>query len=299
MTTREGRPTVPQTTAPRRGPALRKLRGITLGAQLVLLACLIGGVPIPDAVLLGGKLLLLVLIGTEAYFWLRLRRHGLSRQEALKQLAPEAVLRFVTHELRIMASLLRWFGRRPHGVNGADAVFTHGRDQAAMMYGLTFACVIETVVVSFLLANWPLIHSIFLVVDVYTVLFVVGMHAASVTRPHVLADGTLRIRQAAHVDFLVPLSQIASIRRETLFTHVKKDNELNMPIGSQTSITLELTEPLNVPKFLGAPRPVQLIRLHADDPKSLYDAVAQARTTPAPAPGTPEPSASTTKNTRP
>lgn len=298
MTTPEYQPAVSRTTAPVRGPVLRKLRSIALGTQLVLVACLISGVQIPGAALLGGKLLLLVLIGTEAHLWLRLRRHGLSRREALKQLAPEPVLRFVLHELRIMASLLRWAARRQHGVKGADAVFTHGRDQAVMMYGLTFACVIETAVVSFLLADWPVVHSIFLVVDVYTVLFVLGMHAASVTRPHVLADGTLRIRQAAHVDFPVPLDQIASIRRQTLFTHSKKDHELNMPIGSQTSITLELTEPLNVPRFLGAPRPVQVIRLHADDSKSLYDAVEQARTAPKPAPGTPRPSPSTARNTR-
>jgi hypothetical protein len=191
------------------------------------------------------------------------------------------VLRFVTHEVRLMASLVRWASRRRHGVDGADAFFSHGRDQAIMMYGLTFACVVETVALSYLLADWPVIHTVLLIVDVYTVLFVLGLHAASVTRPHVLADGALRIRQAAHVDVLVPLDQIESIRRETRFTHEKKDGELNLPIGSQTSITLALTEPVNAPKFLGSPCPVKVIRLHADDPKALYDAVAQARTAPA------------------
>ncbi|MEU6957332.1 hypothetical protein [Streptomyces sp. NPDC045714] len=297
MKTPEGRPAIRQSTVPRRGPALRTMRVIALGSQLVLLAGLISGMPMPGGVLLGGRLLLLVLVCAEAHHWLRLRRHGLSRPEALKQLVPEPVPRFVMHELRIMASLLRWVARRPHGVNGADAVFTHGRDQAAMMYGLTFACVIETVVLSFLLANWPLVHTVFLVVDVYTVLFVLGLHAASVTRPHVLTGGTLRIRQAAGIDFLVPLDQIASIRRETLFTHVKKDNELNMPIGSQTSITLGLAEPVDVPKFLGASRPVQVVRLHADDPKALYDAVARARTTRVTASGAPEPSSATAGDT--
>lgn len=121
-------------------------------------------------------------------------------------------LRFLTHELRLMASLVRWAARRRHGVDGADAFFSHGRDQAIMMYGLTFACVVETVALSYLLADWPVIHTVLLVVDVYTVLFVLGLHAASVTRlhaasvtrPHVLADGALRIRQAAHVDVRVP-----------------------------------------------------------------------------------------------
>ncbi|WP_328664543.1 hypothetical protein [Streptomyces sp. NBC_00328] len=285
MTTPEIRVALPRPAASVRGPVLRKLRGIAFPAQLVLAACLISGVAIPGTVLLGGKLLLLVLLGIEVHVWLRLRRHGLSRREALAQLVPEPVLRFVKHELRIMASLVRWAARRRHGVNGADAVFSHGRDQAIMIYGLVFACIAETVALSYLLTDWPVVHTVFLVVDVYTVLFVLGLHAASVTRPHVLADGALRVRQAAHIDVHVPLDQVASIRRETLFTHEKKDDELNLPIGSQTSVTLALTEPVNAPKFLGAPRLVSVIRLHADDPKALHDAVTRARTVPPSVPG--------------
>jgi len=283
-TTSEIRTSLPQPEAPARGPVQRKLRAIGVAVQLALVACLFSGVPVPDAVLLGGKLLLLVLLGAEAHVWLRLRRLGLSRRQAFARLVPERVARYVAHEARILASLVRWAVRRPHGVGEADAVFPHARDQAAMMYGLTFVCVAETVALSFLLARWPVVHAVLLVVDVYTVLFVLGMHAAAVTRPHVLAGGVLRVRQAAHVDIRVPVALIAAVRRETRFTHEKKDGELNLPIGSQTSLTLELTEPVNAPKLLGAPRLVRVIRLHADDPKSLYDAVAQARTAPAPAP---------------
>lgn len=287
MTTSQLRAPLPRPEAPARGPALRKLRALAVPAQLVLAVCLISGVPVPGTVLLGGKLLLLVLLGAEAYVWLRLRRLGLSRRQALARLVPGSVARFVAHEARIMASLVRWAARRPHGVGEADAVFPHARDQAATMYGFTFVCVAETVALSYLLAGWPVVHAVLLVVDVYTVLFVLGMHAAAVTRPHVLAGGVLRVRQAAHVDIRIPLAQLVSVRRETLFTHEKKDGELNLAIGSQTSLTLELAEPVNAPRFLGAPRLVRVIRLHADDPKSLYDAVTRARTAPAPVPGMP------------
>ncbi|WP_406119954.1 hypothetical protein [Streptomyces sp. NBC_00989] len=285
MTTTEVQTPHPQPEASARGPALRKLCAVAVPAQLALAVCLFSGVPVPEIVLLGAKLLLLVLLGAEAYVWLRLRRLGLSLRQALARLVPGRVARYVAHEARIMASLVRWIARRPHGVGEADAVFPHARDQAAMMYGLTFVCVAETVALSFLLARWPVVHAVLLVVDVYTVLFVLGMHAATVTRPHVLAGGVLRIRQTAHVDVRVPLTQIAAVRRQTLFTHTKKNGELNLPIGSQTSLTVELTEPVDAPKLLGAPRLVQVIRLHADDPKSLYDAVTRARTAPpAPAP---------------
>ncbi|MEU3461229.1 hypothetical protein ABZ721_14935 [Streptomyces sp. NPDC006733] len=97
----------------------------------------------------------------------------------------------------------------------------------------------------------------------------------------------------------MPLGQIATLRRETRFTHGKKDNELNLPIGSPTSLTLNLTEPVTVPTCLGSPRPIQVIRLHADDPTSLYDAVTQARTTSTPAPGTRRPTSSPARTTRP
>ncbi|MEU8825245.1 hypothetical protein [Streptomyces sp. NPDC048636] len=200
--------------------------------------------------------------------------------------ASSPVPRLLAHERRIMESLIRWVTRRPHGTDGADAVFTHGREQAAMMYGLTFACVVETVALSYLLAGWPVLHTVFLVIDVYTVLFVLGLHAASLTRPHTLAGRVLRIRQAANVDIHLPLDQIASIRRETRFTHEKRDGELNLPIGSQTSLTLELNEPVDAPTFLGAARLVTLIRLDADDSKALHDAITRARTTPGPAPET-------------
>jgi hypothetical protein len=275
MTTPEIR--VPLPEAPVRGSALRKLRAVAVPAQLALACCLFGGVPVPDTVLLAARLLLLLLLGAEVYVWLRLRRFGLSRREALARLVPERLARYVAHEARILASLVRRAARRPHGVGGADAVFPHARDQAAMMYGLTFVCVAETVALSFLLARWPVVHAVLLVVDVYTVLFVLGMHAAAVTRPHVLAGGVLRIRQAAHVDLRVPVARIAAVRRETRYTHEKKDGELNLPVGSQTSLTLELTEPVDAPTFLGTPRLVRVIRLHADDPKSLYDSVTRAR----------------------
>ncbi|MFE2581386.1 hypothetical protein [Streptomyces sp. NPDC059378] len=276
MTTPEIHTAPAPPAAPARGPVLRKLRTFAVPAQLALVVCLLTGVLVPSAIVLGAKLVLLVMLGTEAHLWLRLRRHGLSRRDALTHLVPGPVLRVVTHELRLMVSLVRWVGRRRHGVEGADAVFPHGRDQAALMYGFAFVCVVETIALSFLLADWPVAHALMLVVDVYTVLFVLALHAASVTRPHALVDGALRVRQGAHTDVLVPLGQIASIRRETLFTHEKKEGELNLAIGSQTSLTLHLTEPVNAPGFLGTPHHVTVIRIHADDPKFLYAAVTRA-----------------------
>ncbi|MGW0120673.1 hypothetical protein [Streptomyces sp. NPDC003327] len=284
----------PPAEAPRRGRALRVLRGVAyaaLPAELVLFVCLLAGVRVPGGVLLAAELLVLTLLAAEAALWVRLWRRGLTGREALGELVPEPVLRLVGHELRLMTSLVRWAARRPHGIAGADGVFPYARDQAALMYGFAFVCLVETAGMSWLLADLPVVHAIVLVLDVYTVLFVLGLHAASVTRPHLIAGDALRVRQAAHVDVRVPLGLIAAVRQESLFTHEKAEGALNLAVGSHTSVTIELTEPVDAPRLLGAPRPVRLIRCHADDPRAFGQALAQAlrraRTAPSPDRGRP------------
>ncbi|MFE7587319.1 hypothetical protein ACFU5Y_37835 [Streptomyces gardneri] len=277
----------------RRGGEAAVIRGLrlvaytALPAEVVLAVCLVAGVRIPGAVLAAAELVVVALLAAEGLVLLRLRRRGLSVREAVAELVPEPVLRLVGHELRLMTSLVRWVARRPHGVGGAVGVFPHARDQAALFYGFAFVCLVESAGMSYLLADWPVVHAVVLVLDVYTVLFVLGLHAASVTRPHVLTDDALRLRQAAHVDVRVPLDLIASVRRESLFSHEKTDGELNLAVGSQTSLTIELTEPVDAPRLLGAPRPVRVVRVHADDPKALADALTRARTAPSPSPGRP------------
>lgn len=265
---------------------------VLLPAELVLAVCLVAGVRIPPAVLAGAEAAFVLLLLANGLAFLRLRRRGLGPREALHALVPEPALRLIAHELRLMASLGRWVARRPdRGGPDTVATFPHARDQAALMYGFAFVCVVESVGMSYLLASWPVVHAVVLVLDVYTVLFVLGLHAASATRPHLLTGDTLRVRQAGHVDLRVPLERIAAVRYEPVFSHEKKDGELNLAVGSQTSLTLELDEPVDAPRLLGAPRPVHTVRLHADDARTLYgalrQALTQARTAPSPVPDPP------------
>ncbi|WP_329872075.1 hypothetical protein [Streptomyces sp. SP18CS02] len=197
---------------------------------------------------------------------------------------PRPVARLVGHELRLLVSLVRWVARRPHGAGPGVRSFGHARDQAAYMYGFAFVCVVETAGMSWLLSSWPVVHAVVLVLDVYTVLFVLGLHAASVTRPHLLTGDTLRLRQAGHVDLAVPLDRIAAVRHEPLFTHAKEDGVLNLAVASQTSITIALTEPVTAVRLLGRPYPVRLVRCHADDARSLVRALTRERTAPSPSP---------------
>ncbi|MFJ2826423.1 hypothetical protein ACIPC1_02225 [Streptomyces sp. NPDC087263] len=195
--------------------------------------------------------------------------------------------RLLAHELRLLAGLGRWVARRPpHGV-GEGRGFGYARGQAAMMFGLAFVCVVETVGMSVLLRDWPRVERVVLVLDVYTVVFLIGLYAACVSRPHVLDSGALRVRNGAHVDLRIPLEDITSVRREVRFTHEREDGELNLPVGAQTEVTLELAIPVRHFTFLGREQAVHLVRLHADDPDELVRRLTQARTVPSPLPGRP------------
>ncbi|MBK6018562.1 hypothetical protein [Streptomyces sp. MBT53] len=190
------------------------------------------------------------------------------------------------HELRLLASLWLWITRRTQVADGGRA-FGYGRGQGAMIAALVFVCVIETLTMSVLLRNLPTVHRVVLALDVYTIVFVVGMHAAFTVRPHVLAADSLRIRRGVHVDLRIPLDQVASVRRELRMTHERADGELNLPIGSQTTVTLQLTEPVTHFTFLGRQQEVSTVRFHADDADTLVAAVKQARTVPSTSPGPP------------
>ncbi|WP_413756964.1 hypothetical protein [Streptomyces sp. MMBL 11-3] len=185
----------------------------------------------------------------------------------------------LVHEARLLGSIGRWVGRRPHGVGrGAGKAFGYARGQGAMMFGFGFVCVLESVCMAVLLRNHPAVHRVVLVLDVYTLLLVVGLHAASVTRPHVLDDAAsvLRVRRFVHVDLRVPLASVASVRRELVTTHERGErgsDRLDLAVGAQTTVTLELSVPVRYRPLVGRPRDVRLIRFHADEPEALVRAV--------------------------
>ena len=193
------------------------------------------------------------------------------------------------HEGRLLVSLVLWLTRRRHGIGDGDGgqAFGYARGQGSTMFAFAFVCLVETVAMFVLLRSWPIAHWTVLVLDVYTIEFVLGLHAASVVRPHVLDlnSRSLRVRHAAHVDLSIPLEKISTVRRELRLSHQRTEGELNLPIGSQTTITLELTEPVAHFTFFGRRQDIRVIRFHADEATELVRAlraVMPERTVPPP-----------------
>ncbi|MGV9644664.1 hypothetical protein [Streptomyces sp. NPDC003514] len=210
------------------------------------------------------------------------------------------MLALVRHELRLLGSIGLWVARRRQGVRGGVA-YPYAGGQGAMLFGLTFVVVVESVMMSLLLRGHPVVRGVWFAVDVYTLLLVLGTHAASVVRPHVLTPDELLVRRAAHVELRIPVAAVARVRRELRTTHAGAEGELNLAVGAQTTVTVELAEPVVHAPLLGrrgrdvrVVRVVRVVRFHADDAAGLVadlnglvglGGLTPARSAPSPSPG--------------
>ncbi|MBP0938398.1 MULTISPECIES: hypothetical protein [Streptomyces] len=277
---------------PRGVRAARVAVTTVLPGELALAACLAGclavGVRPPGWALAGAEALVLAVLLLEARVlrsvYVAARARGAdrraARRAALEKVVPATVRHLVRHELRALACLGRWVRRGTHGVRPGDLAAAYTGPQTAMMYGLLFVMVIETVGLAFLIP-WPVVHRAILVLDLYGVVLVLALHAACVTRPHVVrADGSLRIRYGALFDLAVPPDAVASVRVDRRYPEgrlvtLSEDGVLDLIVGSQTSVTLELNRPLPFTRPLGATEKAHTIRFHADDPRAVVSALRQ------------------------
>ncbi|MEU2512066.1 hypothetical protein [Streptomyces syringium] len=259
-----------------------------LPGELALAICLLAGVRPPGWALAGAEALVLAVLLLEAWvlrsLYVAARSHGADRRAARRaavgEAVPVTVRRLALHELRALASLGRWVRRGTHGVRPGDLAAAYTGPQTAMMYGLLFVLVIETVGLAILIP-WPAVHLVILVLDLYGVVLVLALHAACVTRPHVVRpDGSLRIRYGVLFDLAVPPDAVSSVRVDRRYPEgrlitLSEDGVLDLIVGSQTSVTLELNRPLPFTRPLGAAEEAHTIRFHADDPRTLVSALRQ------------------------
>ncbi|MGW4509791.1 hypothetical protein ACWENO_34650 [Streptomyces sp. NPDC004436] len=257
-----------------------------LPAELVLVVCVAAGVRLPAPALAAAEVLVLGVLLLEAWVLYRLyaaaRAAGeaprAARRTAVRAVVPVQVRRLLRHELKAGASLGWWALRRTHGVRPGDLAAAYTGPQTAMMYGMVFVSVVETVALAFLIP-WPAVHRVVLVLDVYGILLVLALHAACVSRPHVVRpDGSLRIRYGALFDLAVPPDAVASVRVERRYPEgrlvtLSEDGVLDLIVGSQTTVTLELNRELDFTRPLGARGRARTVRFHADDPRAVVTAL--------------------------
>lgn len=177
--------------------------------------------------------------------------------------------RLVAHEVRAVISMGLWLARRKHGVGPGDRAFGYSRGEISTMLLFLFGTLLEGVALSYLIP-WPAVHQAWLALHVYSVLLILGLIAANLTRPHVIGTRELRIRYGAAFDLRVPLELVSSVRRSSKLHDsglIKlADERLEVILSSQTNVLIELSEPILVTRPLGRTGTARTIRLKVDDP---------------------------------
>ncbi|GHD83736.1 hypothetical protein [Streptomyces naganishii] len=179
-----------------------------------------------------------------------------------------AVLALARHEARLLGCLVLWVVRRGRP-RGGGQVFGYARGQGPVMAGLACVCLVETLTMSVLLRHWPTVHAVVLFLDAYTVVFVIALYASCVIRPHLLTPDAVRIRHSVHLDLRIPPDAIAAVRHEVRTTHAPADGELNVPVGSRTSVTIELAAPVTHITLFGGRREVRVVRFQVEEAERM------------------------------
>lgn len=260
-------------------------------AELGLMLCLASGVTIPLVARRAVEVSVLVVAVTTAVVlaadYRRHRRSGLERRPALlaavADTVPAVVRKLTVHEVVLGTSFLRWVARRgPHGVRPGDIALPYAAGQTAAMFAFLFISIVETVALDYLIP-WPVLRSVVLVLDLWGVYFVLALHASCVVRPHIIgADGSLRLRYGGLLVVRIPAERIASVRLERRYAGEKRgavdaDGVAVIAVSSETTVTVELTEPVGYVRVLGKLARAKTFRFYADDPAA---AVAALRSRP-------------------
>lgn len=198
--------------------------------------------------------------------------------EALRTVLPGPIATAVHHELRLWSSLVLLARRRRHGVPPGAVAIPYDRDLRPMAVAFLGLAVVELAVVE-LAVPWATVRWVLLVAGVWTLLFVAGVAAANVVRPHVVTGEVLRLRSATFADVRVPLDRVASVavrRRPAPDRTISvADAELVLGISGSTGVEVRLTGPTTTGLGRGSAT-VGVVRFAADDPAAAARALRAA-----------------------
>jgi hypothetical protein len=193
-------------------------------------------------------------------------------------------------EVTLYLALGRWTTRRPDVPAGTTPI-GYARLVAPMLWLWIFGSATEVVVLDVLLSRWwtPLRIPL-LVVGVWGLVWMLGLLAAYRTRPHLLGEASLQVRDGIHARIDVPLARIASVRpadhdlpgllKSVHIEGERDDAILLVGVGSRTNLELLLTGPTTLVTPKG-PATVSRVGLWVDEPREVAAVLRQATAQPA------------------
>ncbi|GLY66681.1 hypothetical protein [Amycolatopsis taiwanensis] len=206
-------------------------------------------------------------------------------EDGLAQMLPRPVARALLIEVRLWVCLLRWITRRHDG--RSTNAYTYGRNLRLMLFALLSLSVLEGAVVEVVLGvllpgtPWPWVV---LGLHAYALVWIAGLATSLHTRPHLLEDGQLRLRDSVFAEITIPVSAIIGARpvrrpgplRSGLRSD-PSDGTGTLAYGETTiALALDPDQPLYTE---GRPAITGLTVLHitADDPGRLLDDLREAQ----------------------
>ncbi|YCK38141.1 hypothetical protein ACNF49_30055 [Actinomadura sp. ATCC 39365] len=255
-----------------------------LGALLLVAGRL---TPTPAALVVAALVAPLSVMGyMHAYRLFRAAREvGAAPWDALRTVAdalvPLQVRMLMRAERRNLAGFALWVRRRQDGVPPGGTALAYAKSLRPLLLMLLFAVVVQAVTLEWMLAASNAaagLRAVVMVADVYQLLFVLGLGAASATRPHVVTADELRIRYGAYFDLRVPRELIASVKVSRNYNArgviAVADGRLTLGVDAQTNLIVNLTGPIAVTRPLGRREHITTIRFYADDPDSALRSLA-------------------------
>jgi hypothetical protein len=188
---------------------------------------------------------------------------------------------YLRFEGRNFASVWLYLRRRRDGLGGDAVAVPYAGADKSMLFVFLGLFVAETALLW--LADFGLVVDlVLLVLGIYSALLVFGLHASSVTRPHVVSPTEVRIRAGARLDVRIPRDNVVSLRhlREAHppgETKTFQGNALLCFTGAyETNLVVELASPITVTTMFGNHRTVEVVKCHADDPAAAVRAYRDA-----------------------
>ena len=191
---------------------------------------------------------------------------------------PRRVAGIVATEFSILYYALAAWRRAPFTPTRFRAFSYHRRNGLlAILYTVLATAVIELVALEFLLrALHPVAANVFLVVDAFAVLWILGYARAVQLRPILVTGDALLIRGGLRWSVDVPRSAIEAVDVGRVKAPDKRTPGYLRATTGQPNVLLTLTAPLVATGAYGTTRTVTRVGFSVDDPNTFSLALAQA-----------------------
>jgi hypothetical protein len=223
--------------------------------------------------------------------WVAVRRYrqdraaGLDLETALEEgmavFLPRPAARLAALEPRLWITLVRWLTRRPVGPDTYP--YAKRSVLGAFLAVAVFSAPVEIFAFE-LLIPWPPVRVLFLLLSIYSTLWLVGLYAGMKMYPHHLGAEGLRLYLGLQAGAVIPYADIAAaeaVRRKSPggkdgLQVVPAEEAAYLAVGGRTDVTLRLRRPTVIAGLLRPTPPVTTVHLAADDGPVLAAAI-QAR----------------------